>query len=318
VANYLTFADIRAAVARQIKDPTEQWADLINMVINQVYLTEVIPCDDLDPLYWLIKPYRVRSKAPVNITNITAANPPVITTDGNHYLNTGDVISIFDVSGMVEINLDYAGYADDFYPDILYRVLATPTDTTLVLADLNGDGVDASAWTAYTSGGTIYHHGWAWPVSLMQVLQVGLYDQLPLTKISWEQFMETPDRWVDSSPSTPDAYLHHEMRDAVGTEYSMILTFPGASQDSIAIINATYNVARLSADGDVPILPYQFHDVIVTGCVTRLLENNVQVENAVIWPGLYQVQLEGLRTFNRKWWDEHRESMDQKPYGLLG
>ncbi len=315
--NYMTLADLRSAVAKQIKDPLEKWQELVDYVINQVYLTEVIPCDELNPLYWLVKPLRKRFKAPVSITNITAANPPVVTTDGSHGFDVGDVLAVFGVFGMTEVNLD-AGDADDFYQDILYTVGTVPSANTLTLADLDGDDADASAWTAYTSGGTLYHHGWTWPASLTEILQVGIYDSLPLTKISWEQIMESPDRWVDSSQSTPEAYLYQEMRASDGTEHALILTFPGASESKVGIVNAAYNVARLSAATDVPLIPYQFHDVIVTGCITRLAENNVQVENAVIWPGLYQVQIAALREFNRKWWEQHRESMNAKPYGLLG
>jgi hypothetical protein len=218
---------------------------------------------------------------------------------------------------MTEINLDYSGVADDFYTDILYTVKTVPAATSIELADLTGDNVDATAWTAYTSGGRIQHHGWLWPADITEVLGIGIHDSLPLTRIVWEDILNNPDQWVDTTSSTPDAYLHQHMGSVTGTERHLLLTFPGANENRIAYVNAAYSPQRLVNDTDVPLLPYQYHDVIVTGAITRLMENNVQVENAVIWPGLYQMQANALREYNRKWWTKHREGTIGKPYGLL-
>jgi hypothetical protein len=35
------------------------------------------------------------------------------------------------------------------------------------------------------------------------------------------------------------------------------------------------------------------------------MESGVQVENAVVWPSLYKIQIEALKTYNRKWWKQH-------------
>jgi hypothetical protein len=66
----------------------------------------------------------------------------------------------------------------------------------------------------------------------------------------------------------------------------------------------------------VPLLPPIFHDTIISGAIVRLAENNVQVENAVIWPGIYKAQLDALKTFNRKYYKEHDKVDRMTPYLL--
>ncbi|GJM01965.1 MAG: hypothetical protein DHS20C08_04660 [Rhodomicrobium sp.] len=70
-----------------------------------------------------------------NITGITAANPAVVTSTG-HTLSNGDKIIIASVGGMVELN------NREF-------TVANATANTFELT-----GIDSSAYTAYTSGGT--------------------------------------------------------------------------------------------------------------------------------------------------------------------
>lgn len=70
------------------------------------------------------------------ITGATAANPVVITSNAHGFSN-GDKISIRGVVGMVELNVETA------------FTLANVATNTFELA-----GVDGSAYTAYTSGGT--------------------------------------------------------------------------------------------------------------------------------------------------------------------
>ena len=70
------------------------------------------------------------------VTNITQANPAVITFADIKNLQNGDTTTLRSVGGMIELN-----------------------DTTVTLANISGDtaelsGVDSTAHTAYTSGGT--------------------------------------------------------------------------------------------------------------------------------------------------------------------
>ena len=83
-----------------------------------------------------------------NITGITQANPAVVTVDIPHGLSTGDQISIEDVVGMTEVNDDLHGGS---FPgeNWLFHTITVLSTTTFSL-----DGVDSSAYTAYSSGGT--------------------------------------------------------------------------------------------------------------------------------------------------------------------
>lgn len=74
------------------------------------------------------------------ITAITAANPGVVTS-ASHGLANGMWIYIEDVAGMTELNGNW------------YKV-GSKTDDTFRLVDADGDDVDTSGYTAYTSGGT--------------------------------------------------------------------------------------------------------------------------------------------------------------------
>jgi len=74
-------------------------------------------------------------KAAATITNITQANPAVVTTSAHTFLN-GESVTITGVVGMTEVN-------GNTY------VIANVTATTFEL-----QGVDSTAFTAYTSGGS--------------------------------------------------------------------------------------------------------------------------------------------------------------------
>lgn len=72
-----------------------------------------------------------------SITNITNANPAVVTLASADFLENGDPITIQSVSGMAEIN------------DQVYTV-ANKTGNTIELS-----GIDSAGFAAYTSGGTV-------------------------------------------------------------------------------------------------------------------------------------------------------------------
>ena len=75
----------------------------------------------------------------VTITGLTAANPGVVTATSHGYSN-GDFVIITGVAGMTEVN------------GITYKV-ANKTTNTFELNDVDGNAVDSSGYTAYTSGG---------------------------------------------------------------------------------------------------------------------------------------------------------------------
>lgn len=73
----------------------------------------------------------------VSISGATRANPVVITTSSSHSFSDGVSVYVESVGGMTEIN------------DTIFTV-DNPASTTFELL-----GVDGSAYTAYTSGGTV-------------------------------------------------------------------------------------------------------------------------------------------------------------------
>lgn len=75
------------------------------------------------------------------ITNITRANPAVMTVPGNNY-NNGDTVLIAQVVGMTQLN------GRSF-------LVAGKSGNTFQLENLNGDPIDSTAYTAYASGGVV-------------------------------------------------------------------------------------------------------------------------------------------------------------------
>lgn len=75
------------------------------------------------------------------ITGVSQADPGVVTVSAAHGLAVGDHVRIASVVGMVELNNNE------------YRVGAVPSTTTFELQTVQGDNVDTSGFTAYSSGG---------------------------------------------------------------------------------------------------------------------------------------------------------------------
>lgn len=86
-------------------------------------------------------PVNIATTTTRTITNITQANPGVVTTSAAHGYTTGDMIRITGVSGMTVVNNNY------FHVTVL-------TTTTFQLT-----GVNTSGFSAYTSGGTATKYG---------------------------------------------------------------------------------------------------------------------------------------------------------------
>lgn len=78
------------------------------------------------------------------ITDITQANPAVVTAVGHGY-TTGDLVKIYDVVGMTEVN----------QRTFVVTVLGANTFELHAL-DLAGTGINASSYTGYISGGNVY------------------------------------------------------------------------------------------------------------------------------------------------------------------
>jgi hypothetical protein len=314
MANYLTFSEIITAVERAIKNYQSSMQDLVKSVINQVYLNEVMQCDNLYPLHWLHAPVTEKLHAPKTITGITQAAIGVVTSASHGFVG-GEIISIWDVAGMTEINTDYSAYVSNIR---LYNAVRINANT-FSLKDLWGTVIDTTSYTAYTSGGTILHHGWTVPDVISAVIRaitgMSIHDGCPLDPISWKELMESPDTWLCNSSATPTRFMHFQSFSATGTAINHALSFPGNQENKMAYLMIEATGERLAAATDVPLLPPQFHDTIISGAITRLMESNVQVENAVVWPSLYKLQTEAIKSYNRAWWKRH-EGDQGGPYLL--
>ena len=316
MADYLTFDDIKARVARAIKDPQERMETIIGEMVNMVYLTEVLQCDELYPLHWLHHMVRRKLHARKTITNITGADPGVVTVDAAHGFEGGEIIAFFDTDGMEELNFDYLTDDDLMHGIGLYMVGTTiPSDTTFQIYDLFGNSFDTSGLTAYVSGGYVHHHGWDGN-QIQAVTDVGIWDGTPLSSVSWEEIMKNPEYFIDISTGTPERFLLYSLFFGTG-EYNHLLTFPAAQENDIALIVCDTRVDPLSAATDVPLLPYQFHPMLVSGTIARMKETGIDVETPQMWPALYLQQTQALVNRNRRWWALHQEQKNQKPYGLI-
>lgn len=91
---------------------------------------------DLNGNMWTIEPGLTCVASSKSITAATRANPVALTVAG-HGLTTGAVVMITSVGGMTQIN------------DRLFTVTVVDANT------LTLDGVDGTAFTAYTSGGSL-------------------------------------------------------------------------------------------------------------------------------------------------------------------
>lgn len=79
-----------------------------------------------------------------NITGVTQADPAVLTYSGDDNFSDGDEVYISGVGGMTELNGKFFLVAN-----------VNTGANTFELTDIFGNDVDSSAYTAYTSGGTV-------------------------------------------------------------------------------------------------------------------------------------------------------------------
>ncbi len=293
----MTFAEIYAAVERAIKQSGGK-RDLVKNMINQVYLTEVLNADTLYPLFWQVRlSETVLSKAPMTITGITGADPAVVTVANS--LAVGDIVSIHGVLGMTELN------------DKLFKVSARDA-TTATLSDLYDTDTNSSGYTAYSSAGIMLHRGTTLGSSVKRILSAGWADEKPMQEVLPEKYNSLMDR----SLSIPDMYLWSKYYKADFTEENNLIWFDGAQDQQTLQLWYVNNAAALSADADVPQLPVEFHNAIVSGAITRLYESKVQVEAGVIWPGLYNNQLGAIVAFNQQYYQQNEFERREKPYLL--
>lgn len=136
---------------RSLTADTGPWEDVTTYTTNGTVSYD----DSLDnQIAW----YRIGVKAneftSATITNITQANPGVVTTSAAHGFTTGEVVGLADVVGMTEVNGN--------------------SYTITVLSSTTFDiGVDTTGFTAYSSGGTAVSEG---PITLTLDYPLGSID----------------------------------------------------------------------------------------------------------------------------------------------
>lgn len=311
MADFMTFKNLYDEVTEAVKDFGDDRLITVKHIINQTYF-EMLNADELYPLFWLVDfDDTLAAVGEMTITAITKADPGVITVDAAHGLATTDIVSVYEIVGMTTLN------------NRTYLVNSVPTTTSLSLIDLDGvDAIDTTSLTAWSSGGKILHRGKVLGTTgknVQRILQATWHDERKMKEIT-PQELEDNVKWWHYNQARPSRYYLRKHYTNAGVEKNHLLWFPGCDDSYDLRYWFEGRPSVLSADADVPMMPPVFHPGISAGAIARLSEYNVQVENEIIWPALYQRTVQDMISFNRKWWKEHDPTMDAarlgKPYML--
>jgi hypothetical protein len=306
MSDYLTFSDLKTACAGALGDLANAARTVeIENAINQVY-NELLFCDSLYPMFWLCRfDDSVNIKSRATITGITKATPPVVTAVAHGFAD-GDIVSIYGVSGMTEVN------------NRTFKVNKKAANT-FELQDMEGTDIVGAGFGAVGTGGYTYHRGVSL-ASTNKTIQRILKDSVRITGYNDPLGVLTPFEVESESfwgefPSRPEKIMHKKVFINAGTETDILLWFPipDTSYSNLRYW-LEYRPSPLSALNDVPNLPPHFHQAILAGVVTRLGENKAQVESGVIWPAIYKSWIGQLQSYNRKWWQENIEDQRSGPY----
>jgi len=303
MADYLTFKNLQTEVHRVIRDYNEAMNNLVKMTINMVYLNEIMSQDKANPLYWMVDmDDSLKAQGPATITAISKANPGVFTTSAAHGLAVGDIVTVHAIVGMTELN------------ERVYAVSAVPTSTTLSL------GVTTSSYTTYESGGTIHHRGKTLQTSgkqIQRIVEAGWHDEEKMVPVGPTGIEDNPNlyHWTDRT-SRPEKYYFGKSFTGTGSETNQLIWHPGADQGYTLRYWFEARAPKLVNNNDVPLLPPQFHHMIIAGTAARLSENNIQVDNPTIWPAIYANQLSALEAMNQDFWEKANKEDLGVPYLL--
>jgi len=299
--NYMTLSDLRTAINEMIKKPRGSNNTMIDYMINMVYMNEIMVADDLYILYWMLDfDDQKQSVAPATLSSVTKAADAVFTTAADHGLAVGDIISIHNVSGMTEVN------------DRIYRISAVPTTTTFKV------GINSVDYTAYSSGGDVYHKGVELNTSnknVQRIISAAWNNEKHMKEITPKEIAADVQFHHYDTKSRPTRYFHGKSYSTTGSEINQLLWYPGADAQYRLRYWFEARVQKLVNDTDVPLLPPEFHNTIISGALTRLSDNSgFQIENAVLWPRLYSNEIEKLKQFNRKFYKENEASLREKAF----
>jgi hypothetical protein len=292
MTDHMTYADMKSAIQAELKQTTGKKDTIIEYMINMVYLSEVLSSAAMHPFHWLLsQDLSIRTFAPLTITGISAANPGAITVDGDAPAN-GNIVSLYGISGMTELNGRQG-------------VVAGSSGSSFNI------GIDTSGFTAWSSGGKVYHRGKQLTSAAERLWSASWNGQSgPMEPMTHKQMEGDGDRGTAhhnlDNTGCPTHYLHQQAFTSTGVRTDSILWTP--APDAVYSLRLWYQIvaSRLSNTTDVPLLPPRTHDVIVSGVLARMVEGGnqqVKAENATIWPTLYQASLAGLQKLNEDWWN---------------
>jgi hypothetical protein len=299
MADYLTFANIYDAVCSAIGDQGTSGSQSrlaeVKAVINMVYINEICNCDELFPLFWLMDIIDdVKTKTRATITGITKANPGVITATAHGFVS-GDIVQLDSIAGMTELN---------------HRtfVVVYATADTFSLKDLEGTAINTTNYTTYSSGGYAMHRGVTLSKSFEMIRNFswhgykGNLDPVSLDEMADDYSLTDPE-----NTGRPTRHHHKQAFDASGNKYDRLMWFTLPDAVYEARIWGRLCPSVLTSSTDIPKLPFQFHHAIIAGSIARMVKyDNVQIENSIIWPGLYKQHIDSICTYNRNWWKQFK------------
>jgi len=247
---------------------------------------ELRECDSLSPLAWDIVPYDgIRTTIYAEITDVTAANPGVITAASSDSSITGhgfrdnssghqDIIIIDSLDEPEELN----GRA---------FLLEYIDPTTFSLKTLDGiNAIDTSGYTAYSSGGVAYHAGIVlnsttvltgisnWDIK--KILPNPTFSGYPTDPIS-ENAVRHNHYWTDvSAGQRPKKYRywqHHVTAVASPTILHYLLWYPPCDNEYNLFFNYQKEIDDISAwDATTyPFHPAEAHDALWHGALANLV-----------------------------------------------
>jgi hypothetical protein len=261
MANYMTLEDIYAGIEKNVTDfgQGDRRAQLLP-IINMVYLNEVMTCDDLYPMHWMLDPIdNVKTKSLATVTGITKADPGVVTA-ATHGFDDGDIVQFGTVTGMAELNNRIA-------------VVTSKAANTFQLYDLSGNKINTTNYAAVGTAATVYHRGVTLSKAIKKVFSFawhGYNGQLePISPIK----IEKSASWMDPlCYSKPTKYLHKPYFSTAGTKTDRLLWFTLPDTNYAMRLWGALDAAPMAAVGDVPQLPFEFHPSIVSGSISRLVQ----------------------------------------------
>ncbi len=241
-------------------------------------------CDSLSPLAWDIMPWDgIRTSTYAKISAATQADPGVLTAASVDSGVTGhgfrdnssthqDIVIIDGIAGMEELNkraflLEYVDA------------------TTFSLKTLDGlDAVDTSDYTAYSSGGVIYHAGLLLDASLIlanvnskwtfkRVLPGVKFDNFPTDPIS-EATINREPVWLEASNAQrPKRFRYWQLMTAANTYAHYLMWYPAANSDYSLSFPYQKEVPDIDTfDGSTyPFHPDQVHPALWHGALANLV-----------------------------------------------